>query len=228
MLTSPTVSSSLANNAYSTQTGFQAYADTSPADAYAGYGFHKAGTYGTFLYARNTRTLALRGDDGTDTTILTDYNNDTNSGRILRRASGSASRFEEKIFGVTLPANQAWVELFRWYNTAGYATAVGEIYGVSGDWGCHGALAVNSNFHLSNQSSGGYADAPGQIRTIYRSTSSNDGVSFRINSVSATDKRFEARIQDDGGGGIDCSSNATVIFCVKIFVLDGSLTWNYS
>ena len=61
-------STTLGNSSYVTEAAITAQA-TNTTNAYPGYGFHKSGQLGLFLYATNRSTLRQRGDDGTDVAI---------------------------------------------------------------------------------------------------------------------------------------------------------------
>ena len=61
-------STTLGNSSYASEAAVTAQA-TNTTNAYPGYGFHKAGQLGLFLYATDRSTLRQRGDDGTDVAI---------------------------------------------------------------------------------------------------------------------------------------------------------------
>lgn len=61
-------STTLGNSSYVSEAAVTAQA-TNTTNAYPGYGFHKAGQLGLFLYATDRSTLRQRGDDGTDVAI---------------------------------------------------------------------------------------------------------------------------------------------------------------
>jgi hypothetical protein len=56
------ISNSLSTSSYSE--AIRSNANQTPSDAYPGYGFHKIGVFGTFLYAESHLQLLLKGDNG--------------------------------------------------------------------------------------------------------------------------------------------------------------------
>jgi ABC-type transporter Mla subunit MlaD len=66
-------STTLSNSSYNTEAIVYANAGAG-ANIYPGYGFHKSGELGVFLYATNRTTLRMRGDDGSDNLIYNSAN----------------------------------------------------------------------------------------------------------------------------------------------------------
>ena len=62
-------SQAVANSSYASNSAAITAQATNTTNAYPGYGFHKAGQLGLFLYATDRSTLRQRGDDGTDVAI---------------------------------------------------------------------------------------------------------------------------------------------------------------
>ena len=84
-------STALSNGSYAAEAAVYANAGTA-ANAFPGYGFHKSGELGVFLYATNRTTLRMRGDDGSDNLIyhsgnLTNLNQLTNGPGYITSAA---------------------------------------------------------------------------------------------------------------------------------------------
>jgi len=72
-------STTLSNSSYNTEAAVYANAGAGT-NIYPGYGFHKSGELGVFLYATNRSTLRLRADDGGDYKLWHDGNDGAGTG----------------------------------------------------------------------------------------------------------------------------------------------------